>query len=218
MSTSMKKLTALLSATAILGTTGMASIASAEQGDFLVRGRLISVSPDEKSTIGTIGGKATVSNEVTAELDFTYFIFDKVATELILATTKHNVGATGTTLGDLDLGSVWLLPPTLTMQYHFTELGRFKPYLGAGINYTMFYNAKSGPVADSVRYKDKFGYVLQAGTDIEMYDDMFLNFDIKKLYLKTNVTVDATTAAGAVVPANVKLNPWIIGIGVGKKF
>ena len=218
MNASIKKLTTLLSATAILGTMGMPVLASAEQGDFLVRGRLISVSPDEKSTIGVIGGEAKVGGEVTPELDFTYFVTDNIGMELILATTKHSVSANGTALGDLDLGSVWLLPPTLTMQYHFTDLGKFKPYVGAGLNYTMFYNAKSGPVADSVKYKNKFGFALQAGGDFEMANDMFFNIDVKKLFLKTDVTVDATTAAGAVVPANVTLNPWVFGIGIGKKF
>ena len=215
---SLTKLALALSTTAMIGSMAAPAFAQPEAGDLLVRGRVIYVTPDESSTIGTIGGSAQVGNEITPELDFTYFMSENVGVELILATTKHSVSAADTALGDLDLGSVWLLPPTLTLQYHFTDMGALKPYVGAGINYTMFYNSNEGPVADKVSYKNKFGFALQAGADYEIGENLYFNIDLKKLFLKTDVTVDATTAASAVVPANVKLNPWIFGVGFGKKF
>lgn len=84
-----------------------------------VRLRGVGVVPNENSTIGTIGGEASVSNSLIPELDITYFFTENFAAELILGTSKHEVKAIGTVAGDIDLGSVYLLPPTLTAQYHF---------------------------------------------------------------------------------------------------
>ncbi len=103
---------------------------------FRLRG--IAVTPDESAKIGTIGGTVDISTSVVPEFDITYFFTKNWAAELILATTNHDVEAVNTAVGKIDLGDVWLLPPTLTAQYHFTELGSFKPYLGAGLNYTIF--------------------------------------------------------------------------------
>lgn len=117
-----------------------------------VRLRGISVQPNEKSTIDVIGGNANVSNSYIPEVDFTYFFNKNIAAELILGTTKHNVNAENTSLGNVNLGSVWLLPPTLTLQYHFYPTKTIKPYVGAGINYTFFYSSKPGDVTH-VDYK-----------------------------------------------------------------
>ena len=88
------------------------------------------------------GLNATVDNAYVPEIDISYFVTPNIALELIAATTKHDVGASDGT----DLGSVWLLPPTLTLQYHFAPTSRFSPYIGAGLNYTIFYNEKNGDV------------------------------------------------------------------------
>lgn len=189
-----------------------------EEGDLLIRARAIYITPDESATISLIGGDASVGNEVTVELDFSYFISDNIAVELILATSKHSVSAVDTALGDLDLGSVWLLPPTLSLQYHLQPKEQFSPYVGVSANLTLFHSINSGPVADKVSYDTAIGYGLQAGVDYEIGEGTYINFDIKRLWLSTDVTIDATTAAGAIVAADVKLNPWIFGIGIGKTF
>ena len=84
-----------------------------------VRLRLISVIPNESADIEAIGGDVEISTAFVPELDFTYFFNKNWAAELILGTAKHDVEAVSTAAGDIDLGHVWLLPPTLTMQYHF---------------------------------------------------------------------------------------------------
>lgn len=192
--------------------------AAKEEGDWLIRARGIYVTPDESATISLIGGDADIGKRFTPELDFTYFFTDNVAAELILATTKHSVAAVGTALGDLDLGSVWLLPPTLSLQYHFQPKQQFSPYVGVSGNLTLYHSVKNGPVADKVSYDTSIGFGLQAGADFQVGDGTYINFDVKKLWLSTDATVDATTAAGAIVSADVKINPWIFGIGIGKTF
>ncbi|HHK73784.1 MAG TPA: OmpW family protein, partial [Rhizobiales bacterium] len=150
-----------------------------------------------------------------------YFFTDNISAELILGTTKHKATAVGTSAGDIALGKVWLLPPTLTLQYHLAPDAAFNPYVGAGLNYTIFYSESTkGTVLDNIDYSNSFGVALQAGADIKPNpdSDWFFNVDVKKVWLNTDVKVDATTALGAVVNAKVDVNPWLFGVGVGKRF
>lgn len=181
-------------------------------GSWLVRVRGIGVIPAEKSSINPIGGTVHVSNTFVPEIDFSYFFTDNIAAELILATTKHKMRAVNTAVGEVDVGSVWLLPPTLTLQYHITQLEHFKPYAGIGINYTFFYKEKPGALAN-VSYDNKASLALQAGVDIPIYYNIYLNLDFKKLYLKTTAQFNQEN-----IQANVKLNPWLVGAGLGFRF
>ena len=194
-----------------------------------VRLRGIGVMPNESAKIGIIGGDVAISNALVPELDFTYFFTENFAAELILGTAKHDVNTVGSDISaiggptsfNVDLGSVMLLPPTLTAQYHFFPLKerKFKPYVGAGINYTLFYNIKEGDVVKDIEYDNAIGFAAQIGFDVMFDDTFFVNFDVKRLFLKTDVTVDATNLAeGLVIPAEVEINPWIVGLGFGMKF
>ena len=181
-----------------------------------VRLRAVGVAPEESATIGIIGGDVAISNALIPELDFTYFFTENFAAELILGTAKHDVQAINTEAGDVNLGSVWLLPPTLTAQYHFYTSDKkvFKPYIGAGVNYTLFYNVKSGDVAD-VTYDNALGYAAQLGFDLMVDDTFFINVDVKRLFLSTDVSVDASNLApGLIIPAEVDINPWLVGVGM----
>ena len=185
-----------------------------------VRLRAVGVAPDESASIGIIGGDVAISNALIPELDFTYFFTENFAAELILGTAKHDVQAINTAAGDVNLGSVWLLPPTLTAQYHFYTSDKkvFKPYIGAGVNYTLFYNVKSGDVAD-VTYDNALGYAAQLGFDLMLDETFFINVDVKRLFLSADVSVDASNLApGLIIPAEVDINPWLVGVGVGMKF
>ena len=90
------------------------------------------------------------------EVDFSYFVTDNIAVELIAATTKHDLDWKNP---NVDLSSVWLLPPTLTVQYDFMPKERFSPHIGAGPNYTFFYNEKPG-ATQSISYDNGLGYAL----------------------------------------------------------
>jgi len=180
-------------------------------GDIMIRARIIGAIPDEDASVTVLGGSVNVDNDWVPEVDFTYFVTDNIALELIAATTRHKVSHTPT---GIDLGKVSLLPPTLTLQYHFMPKERLSPYVGAGVNYTIFYNedAPGGPVT-SIDYKNSFGWALQAGVDYAVTDNWYLNADIKKIFLSTDVSIN-----GGAITADVDLDPWIIGFGVGYKF
>jgi len=143
----MKKIILMLVSFLFLSTGSLV----AQEKNWKARVRVISVSPNESAKIQVIGGDVKISNEVVPELDFTYYFNKNWAAELILATTNHDVKAIGTSAGNIPLGDVWLLPPTLTFQYHLTSLKNIEPYIGAGINYTIFYNADSGAVVNNVK-------------------------------------------------------------------
>lgn len=180
-----------------------------------IRLRGIIVTPDESATLSIDGvrfdGDVDISTAFVPELDFTYFFTENWAAELILGTAKHDVKAIDLVDSpDVDLGSVWLLPPTLTGQYHFTG-GNFVPYLGAGFNYTIFYGVDEGEDIDEIEYDSSFGFAFQGGFDIMLDEKWFLNVDLKKVFIKTDVLVDE------VVEAEVDINPWIIGFGAGIK-
>ena len=188
--------------------------AIAKPGDMMVRMRAINVMPDESGTPTVVGGEVKINNESVPEIDFTYFVSDNFALELIVATATHEAMAYGTSLNNLDLGDVSLLPPTLLAQYHFNT-GSLKNYVGAGLNFTYFYGEDPG-VAKRVSYDNSVGYALQFGTDYKIAENTFINFDVKKLFLSTDVEVE--TYSNGTVTAEVDINPWIIGFGVGYMF
>lgn len=202
----------------LLSTTAPAALGQEGKsaGDIMVRARVIGVLPDEDSTVTVIGGKVDASNAYTGELDVTYFFTDNIAAELIAATTKHKMSVDGSTSGNVGLGDVWLLPPTLTAQYHFAPKAAFSPYLGAGLTYAVFYNEDIPGTLRSVDYDNAFGYALQAGFDYKLAGNWYFNADVKKIFLNTDVRV--VTNAGTVVNADVDLDPWVVGLGLGYKF
>lgn len=216
--------------TKLMAALGLALVAAgpvhAAQGDVLVRVRTILVAPNEKS-----GGilpslpseKVAVGSSFMPEVDFTYMATNHVGLELVLATTKHSLtGRTGTTGGIGKLGSTWVLPPTLTAQYHFAPEGKFRPYVGAGVNYTIFWNEDASKGLETavgktgIRMSDSFGYAVQAGADIDLSKKVFLNFDVKYIDMSTTARL-ATTAIG-VQRVKVDINPIVVGVGLGMRF
>jgi outer membrane protein len=218
----MTKLTSILS----LAMLAAALPAQAAQGDVLVRVRTILVAPNEKSggILPSLGGeKVAVGNSFMPELDFTYMATNHLGFELILATTKHKLsGRTGTTGGIGKLGSTWVLPPTLTAQYHFVPEGHVRPYVGAGINYSVFWNEDASGGLEAavgrtrIHMSDSVGWALQAGTDIDLSKRVFLNLDIK--YIDMRTTARLATGAIGVQRVKVDINPIVAGVGLGFRF
>ncbi len=186
---------------ALLAIGMMAGAAQAAQGDWLARARVININPDASSSALNLDA----STETTLELDFTYFLTRNLGLELILATKKHEITSAGA-----NIGSVTLLPPTLTLQYHFApDSASFRPYVGAGINYTRFYDIKLLNGTATVD-RNSWGGALQIGADFPINRTFFLNLDLKKIWIDT----DVSGAAAAIF----KINPVILGVGLGMKF
>jgi len=199
-------------ATLIALATTAAHAAPVPEGSWLLRARLINLKPaNDGGHVATLGGKPQANGDTVPELDLTYFATPNLALELIAATTQHNVRTVKGS--NTALGSIRLLPPTLTAQYHFTHpcLGKFKPYVGAGVTYAHFYDSDH-PGLGSVKYDNAWGTALQAGVDYKLTDKVYLNADLKKIYVSTDVTVNDTISARA------NLNPLVAGLGIGYRF
>jgi outer membrane protein len=199
---------ATAAAEAFQATSEAASIGGIHAGDVLVRLRAISILP-QVSTNSTLSAlNVDVNNATVPELDFTYMIRDNIGVELILGTSRHQLTSN---LGGL--GGVNVLPPTLLLQYHFNHQGTVRPYVGAGLNYTLFYNnglsAGGQPVSIS---NHSFGPALQAGVDVQVAKNLFVNADIKKIWMHTDATLGSTSLG------TLHIDPLVVGIGVGMKF
>ncbi len=187
-----------------------------QAGTFMVRARGVGVLPqNSSSSISVIGGHVDASNTGAPELDFSYFLTDNIAFELIAATTKHDISAVNSALGPrAAVGSVWVLPPTLLVQYHFMPHQRFSPYVGVGLNATFFYSAHAaGAPVTSLGFQNNVGAAVQVGFDYNVSGHWFLNMDVKQIFLNTTASIN-----GGVIKAKTALNPTVVGAGVGYRF
>lgn len=208
----MLKRTKLLSTiTALL----MSASSFAAAGDMMVRMRAINIMPDEEGTTDLVNGTVHLQSESVPEIDFTYFITDSIGVEVIAGTATHSATLYNAGGTNYDLGEVSLLPPTVTLQYHL-DLGAIKPYIGAGLNYTFFYGGSPGTTFKSVEYDNSFGWAAQVGADVKISDKVYLNFDVKRIAISTDV--EATLYSGAVAKSELDINPYVVGLGVGYQF
>lgn len=195
----------LCAAVAVAGLMTSNAFAQAAEGPWMVRVRAVHL--DSANKDGTPLG-LSVNNKTIPELDISYFLSPNVAVELILTVPqKHTLSSS--VLGG-PIGTLKHLPPTLLAQYHFTGNSGFKPYVGAGINYTRFSSVNLPAGVDIDR--NSFGAALQVGVDIPLSGNMYLNFDLKKVYLGTDVTVAGLDAG------SFKVNPLLVGVGLGWRF
>lgn len=215
----MKQLAYALPALALTFLCGAASAEDFQpksKGTLMVNLRATAVVPDEDAEIVTAAGaasglKAKVNNDVMPTLGIAYFLTDNIAVDLTLGTTQHTVKAVGGAT-DVRVHKTWVLPPVLALQYHFNPAGRFSPYVGAGVNYMLFYGGDNKNGFD-VKLDDGFGFALQAGVDYALQGNYSLNADVKKVFFDT----DADINNGA-LKSKVDLDPWVMSVGVGYKY
>ncbi len=195
-----------------------------DKGDWLVRLRGIGVIPTDES--GGISPDLLTSGlepqpAVVPEIDITYMATDSIGIELILATSPHDLDGTGGIAGLGKAAETMLLPPTLLLQYHFNTKGKFRPYVGAGINYTIPYmenadrslEAVLGPT--SVSADNSLGWAIQAGMDYHINDNWFINLDVKYIDIGVDVQLNSR---GTIRNLDVDINPVIVGVGFGYRF
>ncbi|PZP97785.1 MAG: hypothetical protein DI587_16255 [Variovorax paradoxus] len=195
-----------LIAAAVLGlaVAAPAIAQSTATGPWQVRVRAVHLNSDNGDSTG-LG--LSINNKTIPEVDISYFFTPNIAAELVLTIPqKHDLRSNGTTIGTLRH-----LPPTLTAQYHFNPTGSVRPYVGAGINYTRFSSVHL-PAGVGID-RSSFGGALQLGVDIPLpYKNLVLNFDIKKVWLGTDVKV-----AGNKV-GQFDVDPVLFGVGLGWRF
>ncbi len=188
----------------------------ARKGDWIVTGRITDVSSGADDSIFTSAGVDTglnvdVGNSTMPTLGFTYFLTDNISVEAILGATQHEIRAQGGAT-DVAVHETWVLPPVVTLQYRPAPEARVSPYVGAGINYMLFFDGqdKNGFTVD---LEDGFGYALQAGADVALTGPWTLNVDVKKVWFDSEATVN-----GGALTSDVNLDPLVVSVGIGRKF
>ena len=184
----------------------------------MIRVRALYIDPAHHS--GPIPALAVPSNAIRVEnrwapeLDISYFFSKQLAAELVLAFTKLDARVSRSAVGAFDAGSFKALPPTLTLQWHFLPDAQFRPYVGAGLNYTRLSDMKlgNGVTGPLKLERSSVGPALQAGIDIALGGAWFLNFDAKKVWIQTGLKSNGTTLS------TLKVNPWLLGVGLGYRF
>lgn len=91
------------------------------------------------------------------------------------------------------------------------SVAQFNPYLGAGVNYTRISSVDLlGGAADLE--KNSYGLALQAGVDFKLDKNWSLNLDVKKVQIRSDLSVGGTKVS------TVKVDPWLVAVGVGYRF
>ncbi len=179
-----------------------------DSGTWLVRARALNLDSANKDNTGL---DLSVNNKLFPEVDITYFLNNNLALELVLTyPQKHDIRSAGTKIGTLKH-----LPPTLSLQYHFPMAG-YRPYVGAGVNYTIFSKVDFDPAVDaalgpSIKHQS-IGLAFGAGVDVPMGGGWLFNVDVKKVQLKTDVSSFGTKVG------TFKVDPVLFSLGVGKRF
>ncbi|GKT17082.1 outer membrane beta-barrel protein [Acidovorax sp. SUPP2522] len=194
----------LLALAVLCALTSGAAFAQTAEGPWLVRARAVNLDSSNKDSTG-LG--LSINDKTLPEVDISYFFNRNIAAELVL-TVPQKQRLSSSAL-NAQIGTLKHLPPSLMLQYHFDTAG-FRPYVGAGVNYTRFASVRL-PAGVSID-KSSWGGSLQVGVDIPLTKNLVLNFDVKKVYIQTDVF-----AAGAKL-GTFKIDPVLAGVGLGWRF
>lgn len=197
--------------------------ANAAQGDWLFRVGLSQVNPKKENLdLGELG-MLVVDDDISATFNVTYMLTDHIGTELLAAWPfTHGIDRKGPAYsngldfpsGKTRLGNVDHLPPTLSLQWHFNPDGVFRPYIGAGINYTLFSGEElRGQLSGAdLNLKDSFGPAGQIGVDIGSSKNWFVNLDVRYIDIDSDVEIDGDEIG------TVEIDPWVYGVHVGYRW
>lgn len=198
-----------------------------EAGDIIVRAGSIWVVPNEDSQrlkvdgVSLAGTKTTVGSDTQLGLNFAYMLTDHFGVELLAATPfTHSVGVRGQGL-DGKLLNTKLLPPTLSLVYYPLKSSyAFQPYVGFGVNYTMFLDTdlKDSRQANSfhdAKMSNSWGWAAQFGADYMLTDSIMVNAQVRYIDISTQGRVHLGPRE---VKADVNIDPWVYMVGLGYKF
>ncbi|ENM5733861.1 outer membrane protein OmpW [Vibrio mimicus] len=206
---------------AVLAALISAPVLAHQEGDFIVRAGIASVVPNDSSD-KILGSQSELSVNSDTQLGLTlgYMFTDNISFEVLAATPfSHKISTDLSNLGDI--GKTKHLPPTFMVQYYFGEANStIRPYVGAGLNYTTFFDEGFNSTGESanlsdLKLDDSWGLAANAGVDYMLNDSWFLNASV----WYANIETTATYKAGADAKStDVKINPWVFMIAGGYKF
>lgn len=200
----MQTLSTILTVSTLLAGTAGAALAQS-QGEWTLGLGVGYLEPD--SSNGTLAGQAaTVGDDTQAIITAEYFIRDNIGIELLAATPfKHSIA-----LGGTNIGETKHLPPTISLNYHFANNSAWTPYVGAGLNYTVFFD-ESTALGD-LDIDDSFGLSVQAGVDYALSDKAAMRLNVRYFDIESDVKLDGADIG------KVEIDPFLIGISYVQRF
>jgi outer membrane protein len=193
-------------------------VSAYEAGDFILRAGPAGVLPTgESETIGAIapGAKVEADDAWSLGLSGTYMFTNNIGVGVLAAWPfEHDINAKGS-ISSLDkVGETKQLPPTVTLQYHLETGNRFHPYIGAGVNYTHFFDEETSGALNGLDLdlKDSWGLAGEAGLDYDLGDDWLISGQVWYIDIDTRANLEG------VGKFDVDIDPWVVMIGLGKKF
>ncbi|WP_101068267.1 OmpW/AlkL family protein [Roseovarius salinarum] len=201
----MKK-TASAALAALLATTAAGPALAQSKGDMTIGIGFHQVAP--KSNNGVAAGlPLDVDDNAQPTFTFEYFVADNVGIEVLAATPfDHDIA-----LGPLGtIGSTKHLPPTVSLQYHFPTGGGVSPFVGAGINYTHFFDDTS--VLGPLDLDDSWGMALHAGIDIPVGPKGAIRADVRWMNIESDVKLGGVTIGKA------EIDPTVFGLAYVHQF
>lgn len=180
-----------------------------EKGDWLLRVGAGMVDPASDN-----GDVVSVDSATTLIFNGSYFFTPNIALEVLAAAPfSHDIHDP---TGSVKLAETKHLPPTFSLQYHFNTQGKFHPYVGAGLNYTTFFDEETTsalPAGATLSLDDSFGLALQLGADFDLTDKMFLNVDVRWADIDTEASIPQVP-----LTFDVDIDPMVYSIALGWKF
>jgi outer membrane protein len=214
--TQMKK--QMIIALAAVAAMASGSAMAFEKGDWTFKAGVTSVDPKQNNS-GVDGLDIDVSEDSSVSLLGSYFFTPALSLELLASLPFEHAYVVSNEEGALGGGSTKHLPPTLSLQYHFNSGGTIIPYVGVGVNYTIFFSQKSSfdssvPGLDgaSTKLENSAGYALQAGLDYMFTENLFMNVDLRYIDIEPDLKLNGTKVG------TVKINPTLVGLNVGYRF
>jgi outer membrane protein len=196
-----------LATATILAAMGLAQTAAAQDaGEWIVRSGFHSIAPKSRNH-----ALVKVDDQIGFTFNATYMLAPNWGVELLAALPfLHEITLTGAgAVAETDL-----LPPTLSAQYHFNPNGRVRPYVGAGLNYTVFYDERTWGALQGAKLAldPSFGPAAQFGVDVDVIPGWFINVDVRWFDIDTDAKVDGADIG------TVEIDPYAFGLSIGHRF
>tara|TARA_R110002110_G_scaffold415860_1_gene658722 strand:+ start:42636 stop:43361 length:726 start_codon:yes stop_codon:yes gene_type:complete len=229
-----------LAASLLLGSALLPAVAQAfEANTWIVRAGASNVAPEassdqlalngsEQDFISAVGpAELDVDDNTQLGLTIEYMVTDTWGVEVLAATPFEHTASGKGVLNGLDVADVTHLPPTISVVHHFNPGSDFRPYVGLGVNYTVFFDEDLTGEADAafvglgltggdVDLEDSFGLAAQVGADYRISGNWWLNASVR--YIDIGTTVDVKFDNGTRVSTDLDIDPFVYSIMVGYTF
>lgn len=230
----------IASATVSASTSGSSTHQQAyKKGDWIIRVGITNVDPDSDSTqlslngsrsafINAVGSeKLNVDSDSQLGLTVEYFVHANWGIELLAASPFNHTAKATNTLSGLEIVDAKQLPPTLSAIYHLDTNTNFQPYIGLGVNYTIFFNEGLtseastafqglGLTGASIKLEDSWGVSAQLGFDYLLSDRWLVNASARWMDIETEASISFSN--GSQIKTDIDIDPMVYSLMVGYRF